>query len=46
MDVLSLNRIGGVKVTVLASSAVDRWFGHWSSHAIDYTIDICCFAAK
>ena len=37
-----LSRIGGVMVSVLASSAVDRGSGQTK----DYTIGICCFSAK
>ena len=39
------DRIGGVKVSVLAWSAVDRGFEHWSGLTKDYTIGICCFSA-
>ena len=35
------HRIGGVMVSVLAESAVDRGF-----ESKDYTIGICCFSAK
>jgi hypothetical protein len=31
------NRISGVMVRVLASSAVDRGFEPWSGHTKDYT---------
>ena len=37
------NRIGGVMVSVLASSAVDRGFGPRSGQTKDYKIGICCF---
>jgi hypothetical protein len=40
------NRIGGVMVSVLASSAVDRWFEPRSGQNKDYQIGICCFSAK
>ena len=40
------HRIGGVMVTVLASSAVDRVFEPRSSQTKDYAIGICCFSAK
>jgi hypothetical protein len=40
------NRIGGVMISVLASSAVDRGFEHRSGQTKDYTIGICCFSAK
>ena len=39
------NRIGGVMVSVLASSAVDRGFEPWSGQTKDYKIGICCFSA-
>ena len=45
-DKYSLNRIGGVMVSVLASSAVDRGFEPRSSQTKDYEIGICCFSAK
>jgi hypothetical protein len=41
-----MNRIGGVMVSVLASSAVDRGFEPWSGQTKDYKIGICCFSAK
>jgi hypothetical protein len=40
------NRIGGVVVSVLASSAVDGVFEAWSGQTKDYEIGICCFSAK
>jgi hypothetical protein len=40
------HRIGGVMVSVLASSAVDRGFGPRSGQTKDYKIYICCFSAK
>ena len=40
------NRIGGVMVNVLASSAVDRGFEPRSGQTKDYKIGICCFSAK
>ena len=40
------HRIGGLMVTVLASSAVDRGFVPQSGQTKDYNIDICCFSAK
>ena len=40
------NCIGGVKVSVLASSAVDREFERRSGHTKDYKIGICCFSDK
>jgi hypothetical protein len=39
-------RIGGVMVSVLASSAVDRGFEHWSGQIKDYKISVCCFSTK
>ena len=41
-----LNRIGGVMVSVLALSAVDRGFKPLSGQTKDYKIGICCFSAK
>jgi hypothetical protein len=41
-----MNRIGGVMVSVLASSAVDRWFEPRSDQTKDYDIGIYCFFAK
>ena len=38
--------IGGVMVSVLASSAVDRGFEPRSGQTKDYTIGICCFSAR
>ena len=38
--------IGGVMVSVLALSAVDRGFEPWSGQTKDYKIGICCFSAK
>ena len=40
------NRIGGVMVSVLASSAVDHGFKTLSGQTKDYTIGICCYSAK
>ena len=45
LDFLS-NRIGGVMVNVLVSSAVDRGFEPQSGQTKDYEIGICCFSAK
>ena len=42
----SLNRIGGVMVSVLASSAIDRGFEPRSGKTKDYKIGSCCFSAK
>jgi hypothetical protein len=41
-----MNRIGGVMVSVLASSAADRGFEPRSGQTNDYGIGICCFCAK
>jgi hypothetical protein len=38
--------IGGVMVSVLASSAVDHWFEPRSGQTKDYNIGIWCFYAK
>ena len=43
---LIINHIGGVMVSVLASSVVDRGFDPRSGQTKDYKIDICCFSAK
>ena len=40
------NRIGGVMVSVFASSAVDRGFEPRSGQTKNYEIGICCFSAK
>jgi hypothetical protein len=40
------NRIGGVIVRVLTSSAVDGWFDPWTGQTKDYKIGIWCFSAK
>jgi len=40
------NCIGDIKVSMLASSAVDRGFGPRSGKTKDYKIGICCFSAK
>jgi hypothetical protein len=40
-----MNRIGGVMVIVLASSAVDREFEPRSGQTKDYKIGMCCFSA-
>ena len=41
-----INRISGVMVSMLASSAIDRGFEPQSSQAKDYKIGICCSSAK
>ena len=40
-----INRIGGIMVSVLTSSAVDRGFETRSGQTKDYKIGICCFSA-
>ena len=40
------DRIGGVVVSMVASSAVDRGFEPRSGQTKDYKIGICCFSAK
>ena len=40
------NRIGGVMVSLIASSAVDRGFEPRSVESKDFKISICCFSAK
>ena len=40
------NRIGGAKVSVLASSAVDRVFNPQLYETKECKIGICCFSAK
>ena len=40
------NRIGGVMVSVFASSAIDRGFDPRSGQIKDFKIGICCFSAK
>ena len=40
------HRIGGVMVSVLASSVVDRGFEPRSDQTKDYQIGICCFSAR
>ena len=42
----SINRIGRVMVSVLASSAVGRGFEPRSGQSKDNKIGICCFSAK
>ena len=41
-----LNRIGGVMVSVLTWSAVDRGFEPRSGQTKDYKIGICCFSTN
>ena len=45
-DRVILNRIGGVMVSVLASSVVDCEFEPRSGQTKDCKIGICCFSAK
>ena len=40
------HHIGGIMVSVLASSAIDHGFKPWSGQTKDYKIGICCFSAK
>ena len=40
------NRIDGVMVSVLASSAIDCGYEPWSCQTKDYKIGMCCFSAK
>ena len=41
-----MNRIGGIMVSVLASSVVDRGFESRSGQTNDNKIGICCFSDK
>jgi hypothetical protein len=41
-----INRIGGVMVSVLASSSVDRGFKPRSGQTKDHKIGMCCFSTK
>jgi hypothetical protein len=40
------NHIGGIMVSILASSAVDRVLEPQSDQTKDYKIGVCCFSAK
>jgi uncharacterized protein YaeQ len=40
------NRISGVMVSVLASSALDHWLEPQLGQTKDYKIGICCFSGK
>ena len=40
------DHIGGVMVSLIASSVVDRGFESRSDQNKDYEIGICCFSAK
>ena len=42
----SFNHIGGVMVSMIASSAVDHGFEPRSGKTKTYKIGICCFSAK
>jgi hypothetical protein len=42
----NIYRTGGVMVSVLASSSVDRGFEPRSGQTKDYKIGICCFSAR
>ena len=41
-----MNHIGGVMVSVLTSSGVDRGLEPRSGQTKDYEIGICCFSAR
>ena len=43
---INVNRISGVIVNVLASSAVGHGFEPRSGQTKDYEIGVCCFSAK
>ena len=43
---IKFDRIGGVMVSVLASSTVDRGFEPRSDETKDYKISICCFSTE
>ena len=40
------HRIGGVMVSVLTTSVVDRGVKPWSGQINDYKIGVCCFSDK
>jgi hypothetical protein len=44
--IILFNRIGGLMVSVLSSSVVDRGFEPRSGQTKDYKIVMCCFSAK
>ena len=46
IPLLTLNRIGCVMVSVLATSVVDRGFEPRSDQTKDFNINICCFSAQ
>ena len=41
-----VNRIGDVKISVLASCVVDRVFESLSGYPKDYKHGMCCFSTK
>jgi hypothetical protein len=43
---IKFDRIGGVMVSVVTSSAVDRGFEPQSDQSTEYKIDVCCFSTK
>jgi len=43
---MTINRIGGVIISILASSAVDRGFEPRSGQTKDYAIGFYCFCVK
>ena len=43
---IKFDRIDGVMVSVVTSSAVDRGFEPRSGQSTEYKIGICCFPAK
>ena len=45
-DINQKHRIGGVMVSVFASSALDRGFEPQSGQTKDYKLGMCCFSAK
>ena len=45
-DICTLNHVGSVMVSRLASSVVDRGLESQSSQTKDYKIGICCFSTK
>ena len=46
LSIVCVNRISGVRVTMLVSGVVDRGFEPRSGQTKDYKICICCFSAK
>jgi hypothetical protein len=45
-DICTLNHVGGVMISRLASRALDRGLESQSGQTKDYQICICCFSAK